>query len=149
MANLSPEDIASLLNRVDEEMEDAKEELEHAQSIIQTAGLTVHSSVLNEFASSAAGGSGGGGDGAASSAAAKGGDSASTTTTTNVSPQPSVPMDLQQEAALAVQARHKYNPMRGTLSAFPLVLTTTGCVIKYQSVLKKSTELYVMCVCLK
>ena len=128
MANLSPEDIASLLNRVDEEMEDAKEELEHAQSIIQTAGLTVHSSVLNEFASSAAGGSGGG-DAAASSAAAKGGDSASSTTTTNVSPQPSVPMDLQQEAALAVQARHKYNPMRGTLSAFPLVLTTTGCVI--------------------
>ena len=139
MANLSPEDIAFLLDRVDEEMEDAKEELEHAQSIIQTAGLTVHSSVLNEFASSAAGGSGGG-DAAASSAAAKGGDSATSTSTStnnnNNVPPPSVPMDLQQEAALDVQARHKYNPMRGTLSAFPLVLTTTGCVIKYQSVLK-------------
>lgn len=35
-------------------------------------------------------------------------------------------MDFQQEAALAVQARRHYNPLRGTLSAFPLVLSTTA-----------------------
>lgn len=107
---LSPDDISSLLDSVDEEMEHARGELEHAQSIIQTTGLTVHSSVLNDFAHVAG-----------SSGAGAGGD-----TTTGGETKTNNTMDLQQEAALAVQARHKYNPMRGTLSAFPLVLTTTG-----------------------
>ena len=114
MANLTSEDIADLLLRVDDETEEAKEELEHAQSIIQSTGLTVHSSVINNFA---------GGDATAiSSTNTTSADDQQTATATNNTPA----MDLQQEAALAVQARHKYNPMRGTLSAFPLVLTTTG-----------------------
>jgi len=114
MANLTSEDVADLLLRVDDETEDAKEELEHAQSIIQSTGLTVHSSVINNFA---------GGDATAiSSTNTTSDDQQQTATATNNTPA----MDLQQEAALAVQARHKYNPMRGTLSAFPLVLTTTG-----------------------
>jgi hypothetical protein len=36
------------------------------------------------------------------------------------------PIDLKLEAHLAIQARHRFNPLRGTLSAFPLVSTTTG-----------------------
>ena len=112
MANLTSEDIADLLLRVEEETEDAKEELEHAQSIIQSTGLTVHSSVINNFA---------GGDATAISSTTTTSDDQQASTTNNTPA-----MDLQQEAALAVQARHKYNPMRGTLSAFPLVLTTTG-----------------------
>ena len=35
-------------------------------------------------------------------------------------------MDLQQEAALSVQAQYRFNPLRGTLPAFPHVLSTTG-----------------------
>lgn len=49
MANLTSEDIADLLLRVEDETEDAKEELEHAQSIIQSTSLTVHSSVMQSF----------------------------------------------------------------------------------------------------
>ena len=131
---LSPADVAALLDRIDAETKSAREELEYAESIVQASGLTVHSSVLDAAYS----GSGGAGAGVVG----VGGDGSLTTTTiadslgntknassSSSSSSPTampVAVDLRQEAALALQARHKYNPMRGALSAFPLVLSTTG-----------------------
>ncbi|KAL7536271.1 hypothetical protein ACHAXR_007037 [Thalassiosira sp. AJA248-18] len=116
--HLSPEDIASLLDRVDAEISSAQEELDHAQPIAQAAGLTVHSNVLDATYNR---------DGAfaASSSAAAGGDSAAAASESTATAATG-PVDLQREAALAMQARQNYNPLRGTLSAFPLVLATTA-----------------------
>mmetsp|Transcript_1072 Transcript_1072/g.1713 ORF Transcript_1072/g.1713 Transcript_1072/m.1713 type:complete len:364 (+) Transcript_1072:43-1134(+) len=127
---LSQDDIACLLERVDEETTTARELLKHADPITQAAGLSVHSSVLDatynagssgtfagRTASAVASAAGGGGDAAAELA-----PTVAATTTTAMSPM----MDFRQEAALAMQARQNYNPLRGTLSAFPLVLSTTA-----------------------
>ena len=108
---LSPEDVASLIDRVDEEMASAREDLEYAESLVQVSGLTVHSSVLDASYN----GNGGSGAAATATTTAESGDTTNHTT-----------IDLHQEIALAVQARQRYNPMRGSLSAFPIVLSTTG-----------------------
>mmetsp|Transcript_6940 Transcript_6940/g.15841 ORF Transcript_6940/g.15841 Transcript_6940/m.15841 type:complete len:286 (+) Transcript_6940:78-935(+) len=113
---LSAEDVVALLDRVDAETESAREELEHAQPIAQAAGLTVHSSVLDAAYTGA--------NLASSSASASANGDLDTNPAELIAA--TAPMDLQQEAVLAMQARHKYNPLRGTLSAFPIVLTTTG-----------------------
>eukprot|EP00578_Thalassiosira_sp_NH16_P000500 CAMPEP_0181131918 /NCGR_PEP_ID=MMETSP1071-20121207/30715_1 /TAXON_ID=35127 /ORGANISM="Thalassiosira sp., Strain NH16" /LENGTH=348 /DNA_ID=CAMNT_0023218211 /DNA_START=18 /DNA_END=1064 /DNA_ORIENTATION=+ len=104
---LSPDDIACLLDRVDAESELAREELTYAQPIAQAAGLTVHSSVIDPSYNE-------------STAAT------SSTAGSTAAVMASAAMNLKEEVALAAQARHRYNPMRGTLSAFPLVLSTTG-----------------------
>lgn len=113
---LSEDDIACLLERVAMESVAAREALEHAEPIAQAAGLTVHSSVLDQTYN---------GNGALSgtSSAAAGGDTyAAEMSTAMMTPM----MDFRQEAALAMQARMNFNPLRGTLSAFPLVLSTTA-----------------------
>ncbi len=112
---LSPEDIASLIDRVDAEMASARDDLEYAESLVQASGLTVHSSVLDASYN----GNGGGGAATASTATTTTAESGDTSTKNTT-------VDLRQEIALAVQARHRYNPMRGSLSAFPIVLSTTG-----------------------
>ena len=114
---LSPTQISSLLERVDKEVESAQEELRHAQPIAEAAGLTVHSSVLDasyQNKPSVGGFSGGGAV-----------DPSSSATPSEQQPPPPL-LDLQQEAALVVNARQTFNPLRGTLSAYPLVLSTTG-----------------------
>jgi hypothetical protein len=142
---LSPDDVAALLDRADAEAESAREELRHAQSIAQAAGLTVHGSVLDVAYGGSSGnddGGGGGGCGCAvvaSPSAPPGGLAMGSTSSTQdggcgggggggggEGAPAAAMMDLRREAALAVRARHRYNPMRGTLSAFPLVLATTG-----------------------
>lgn len=123
---LSPDDVAALLDRVDAETESAREELRLAQSIAHAAGLAVHGSILDVAYN------GGGNDDeavvslSAPSSAAFGGLAEGPTSTNGAGGRAPVVADLRQEAALAAQARHRYNPMRGTLSAFPLVLATTG-----------------------
>lgn len=109
---LSPDDIACLLDRIDAETELAREELAYAQPIAQAAGLTVHSSVVDPSYNDGIVSSKMASTAAASAAAGSTAAAAAT--------------NLKEEVALAAQARHKYNPMRGTLSAFPLVLSTTG-----------------------
>jgi len=104
-----------LLECVKEETSAARETLERAEPIAQAAGLTVNSSVLDATYNGNANLSGGG----ASSTVYDGFPSAEL-----MAAPP--PMDFRQEAALAMQARKTYNPLRGTLSAFPLVLTTTA-----------------------
>ena len=113
-----PEQIRALLNRVDEGMESAREELEHARPIAQAAGLTVHSSVLDVAYN--------GGNVASSSSPPDVGDTATPSEAT-------APMDLQQEAVLAMQARHKYNPLRGTLSAIPIVIDNHWRTFQHRS----------------
>jgi len=119
-SRLSPEDIASLLERVDAEIESARDDLEYAEAIAQASGLTVHSSILDAAYNGA--GAAGGGSTTLPTTAESGNHNASSSSAAAAA----AAMDLRQEAALAVQARHKYNPMRGTLSAYPLVLSTTG-----------------------
>ncbi|KAL7529627.1 hypothetical protein ACHAWF_003058 [Thalassiosira exigua] len=118
---LSPKDVADLLERADEEASAAREELDHAETIAQAAGLTVRSSVLD---AAYAGGSGG-------SAFAASSLSPSSVHPLHLGADPSLDpaapgVDLRREASLAVRARQDYNPLRGTLSAFPLVLSTSG-----------------------
>lgn len=108
-ARLSPTDISSLLTQVDNEVASAQAELLSAKPIAEAAGLSVHSSILDPtYQRVMAGPSTATTDGPSSSEAA---------------PQP---LDLQQEAALVLTARQSFNPLRGTLSAYPLVLTTSG-----------------------
>jgi hypothetical protein len=128
---LSPDDVATLLDRADAEAEFVREEIHHAQSIAQAAGLTVHSSVLDVAYSGGNDANGGCRSVASLSAPAAG--SASTHADGG-------PMDLRQEAALAAQARHRYNPMRGTLSAFPLVLATTGGYCNTDHVIRQNPD---------
>ncbi|KAL7441577.1 hypothetical protein ACHAXH_010010 [Discostella pseudostelligera] len=111
-SRLSPDDIATLLERVDAEMESARDDLEYAETIAQASGLTVHSSILDAAYN---------GGGTTLPPTAESGN-----TNASSAAAAAAAMDLRQEAALALQARHKYNPMRGTLSAYPLVLSTTG-----------------------
>ena len=100
---LDPEDISSLLERVDYETAAAEEELEYAQHIIQDAGLTVKKSALGgRFAP----------DAILNSAPSNNGGA---------------PVPLYKElAAAAAHARQHFNPVRGALSAYPLVLSTTA-----------------------
>lgn len=113
---LSRDDVASLLARVGNEEASARELLERAAPIAEAAGLTVHSSVLdvtfNQLNNGLAGGASSGSNSNAAASAAPGSKSEL--------------MDLRQEAALASQARRDFNPLRGTLSAYPLVLSTTS-----------------------
>jgi hypothetical protein len=121
---LARNDVIALLERANADSNSARDELRYAQSIAAAAGLTVNGSALDNAYY-------GGGDGVARSSAGGG--------TLSLSEQGSSsgggggtmsgtipPMDVKQEAQLAIQARHRFNPLRGTLSAFPLVLTTTG-----------------------
>ena len=117
---LSSADIASLLDRVDAETTSAQDELDDAQSIAQAAGLTVYSSVLDPTYPR-------GGAAFASTTTVAAASSASSAVTSGDCGESVAPiMDLQREAALAVQARQNFNPLRGTLSAFPLVLSTSA-----------------------
>jgi hypothetical protein len=119
---LSLTQMNSLLERVDNEIESAQNELRYAQPIAEAAGLSVHSSILDpsyQNKSSAVVGIGGGAMDSLSYAA--------TATSEGGGPAAAgAPLDLQQEAALVVTARQIFNPLRGTLSAYPLVLSTTG-----------------------
>ena len=101
---LSPEDITSLLERADEATAAAEEELEYAQDFLDDAGLTVKKSVLDGSTFSP--------DGLMNSAPSTNGGA----------PQPM----YKELAAAAVHARQQFNPLRGTLSAYPLVLSTTA-----------------------
>ncbi|KAL7443556.1 hypothetical protein ACHAXM_008935 [Skeletonema potamos] len=117
---LSATQIASLLERVDKEIASAQEELHHAQPIAEAAGLSVHSSVLDPSYQAKpwvgiSAGSAASADGASSAGGAAQNPAAA-----------GLLLDLQQEAALVVTARQSFNPLRGTLSAYPLVLSTTG-----------------------
>lgn len=116
---LSSADITSLLERADHEIVSAQEELRHAQPIAEAAGLSVHSSVLDPSYQAKLSASVG-----VSAAAAASLDGSTNTATATTSEQQL--LDLQQEAALVVTARQSFNPLRGTLSAYPLVLSTTG-----------------------
>lgn len=100
---LNPEDISNLLERVEEETAAAEEDLEYAQHIVQEAGLTVEKSVLDgsRFAP----------DAMINSAPSNNGGA----------PQPM----YKEAAAAAVHARQAYNPLRGSLSAYPIVLSTS------------------------
>ena len=101
---LSPEDITSLIERVDEETAAAEEDLRFAQHIIDGAGLTVAKSAMDgsRFAP----------DALMNSAPSNNGGQ----------PQP-----LYKElAAAAVHARQTFNPLRGSLSAYPIVLSTSA-----------------------
>ena len=49
-------------------------------------------------------------------------------------------MDLRQEAAPTVQAQYWFNPLRGTLSAFPHVLSTTGGHSNFDHVIQKNLD---------
>jgi len=49
-------------------------------------------------------------------------------------------MDLRQEAALSVQAQHRFNPLHGTLSAFPCVLSTMGGHSNVDHVIQKNLD---------
>ncbi|KAL7485027.1 hypothetical protein ACHAW6_010622 [Cyclotella cf. meneghiniana] len=105
---LTAEEIAALLQRVKSETLAAEEDLEYAQHIIEGAGLTVRSSVL---------------DGSLFSPDTMPGNRAVPASSNNGGP----PQPLyKQEAAAAVKARQKFNPLRGVLSAYPIVLSTTG-----------------------
>ena len=108
---LSPEEISSLLDRVDSETQWAQDELERALPLVEAAGLTVHSSLLDS---------------------SFGPDRAPHN---NIHPPLFSPCassvdvsnaHLEHQAALALQARQTINPLRGTFSAYPFVLSTTG-----------------------
>jgi hypothetical protein len=128
---LSPDDVAALLDRVEYEMESAREELRYAHGIAHAAGLTVHGSVL-DTSYNGVGTTNDDGVSMSASSARVGptGDHYSTSIddmgSRGRSTSAAAVMDLRREAALAVRARHTHNPMRGTLCAFPLVLATTG-----------------------
>ena len=132
---LSPDDVAALLDRVDDEMESARDELRYAHGIAHAAGLTVHGSVLD-----ASYGGGGGvvvgtvhdDDGVPTSASS----GRVGTAATGCDPI----ADLRREAALAVHARHAHNPMRGALCAFPLVLATTGGHCNTDHVIRQNAD---------
>ncbi|KAL3823747.1 hypothetical protein ACHAXA_004840 [Cyclostephanos tholiformis] len=145
---LSPDDVAALLERVDDEMESAREELRHAHGIAQAAGLTVHGSVLDVAHNG--GGGGNNDDGvsmsASSSAAASALSGIGGDYKTSINDffgggfGAPIVMDLRREAALAVRARHRYNPLRGTLNAFPLVLATTAGHCNTDHVIRQNSD---------
>ncbi|KAL7494674.1 hypothetical protein ACHAWT_003396 [Skeletonema menzelii] len=116
---LSSAEITSLLERVDHEIASAQEELRHARPIAEAAGLSVHSSVLDPSYQAKLSASG-----VPVAAASTSLDGSSAVQAASEQQQPL--LDLQQEAALVVKARESFNPLRGTLSAYPLVLSTTG-----------------------
>ena len=120
---LPPTQLSSLLDRVDNEIASARDELQHAQPIAEAAGLSVHSSILDPSyqAKPSVGVSA-----SASSTSTAVFDNGATTTPGATPTGPPALLDLQQEAALVVTARQSFNPLRGTLSAYPLLLSTTG-----------------------
>jgi hypothetical protein len=98
---LSPQDIASLLKHADEEASSAESDLHYAQQLLRDSGLTVQKSVLD---------------------ASRFGHDLCAPSNNGGAPQP-----MYKELALAaVHARQQFNPLRGSLSAYPLVLYTTG-----------------------
>lgn len=127
---LSPQDIDRLLDSADAAIESAQQELDLAEPIAQAAGLTVDSSVLDITYN----GSGALAGGASSANNAANNPNEESTATSNA------PADLKQEAALAMQARQNYNPLRGTLSAFPLVLSTTAGYSNTDHIVHKNAD---------
>jgi len=139
---LSRNDVATLLERADAVAHSAQDELQYAQPISAAAGLSVHCSALDNNAYSVGGGNE---DGwrrvtrafSLSDALTNGqlvGDSSGGGGGGGVIPL----MDLRQEAALAVQAQHWFNPLCGTLPAFPHVLSTTGGHSNVDHVIQKN-----------
>ena len=116
---LTPTQLTSLLERVDNEIASAQDELQHAQPIAEAAGLSVHSSILDPSyqAKPSVGVSA---SASSSSTALFDNGSTSTTTTASTPTGPPALLDLQQEAALVVTARQSFNPLRGTLPTRPL-----------------------------
>ncbi|KAL9184089.1 hypothetical protein ACHAXT_002175 [Thalassiosira profunda] len=108
---LSPDALAALLDRADAAAASAREELDRARPLAEAAGLTVHGSVLDPAYAGAG-------------PALASGDASAAESTAAAAALPSA--DLKKEAALALQARQDHNPLRGSLSAFPLVLSTSA-----------------------
>jgi len=102
---LSEDDVLDLLRRADIESSYALSELDHAQPIVRSMGLSTDSSILSQ--------SYGGGNG----------NSAPPTART-ATPHAHGVVDVRKEAAIAARSRTEF-PMRGSLSAFPFVLSTT------------------------
>ena len=119
---LARNDVIALLERANAEANAARNELRYAQSIAAAAGLTVNGSALDN----AYFGGGGNGDGLSTGGGTLSLSEQGISSGGKKSGMTIPPIDLKQEAQLAIQARHRFNPLRGTLSAFPLVLTTTG-----------------------
>ena len=116
-SRLSPNDIASLLAEVDAETASAQEQLRYAQPIVEAAGLTVDGSILEGSFFAPDPLATRGAKAAAQSAASI---SASGDVNTNAT------LTESDQAAAALHARQAFNPLRGTLLAYPLVLSTTG-----------------------
>mmetsp|Transcript_31562 Transcript_31562/g.65611 ORF Transcript_31562/g.65611 Transcript_31562/m.65611 type:complete len:413 (+) Transcript_31562:131-1369(+) len=142
---LSPEDVSDLFYRIDGATAEARAELHHAKPIVDEAGLTLESSILDTTfgrppppihcgPSSATDDIIDTADGTINRYGNKKNGKMNTnkSSTEYVGPK---------EAALAcLRERQTYNPLRGTLSAFPFVLSTTGGysntdhIIKYDPV---------------
>lgn len=124
-ARLSRAEVTCLIFQVDTETEKALHELEYARPIADDAGLTVKKSVLD---SSFFGGEAGAVT-STSVASATGSSAASSTAGPVIiggDPVSLEATDIRDDAAAAAHARSNFNPLRGTLSAFPFVLSTTG-----------------------
>ncbi|KAL7469840.1 hypothetical protein ACHAXS_010089 [Conticribra weissflogii] len=127
---LTPEDVSDLFYRIDGATAEARAELHNAKPIVDEAGLTLESSILDTtFGRPPAPV-----HGAPSFATEEIMDAADGTinqygnnTNGNKNNKPSTEYVGPKEAAAAcLRARQTYNPLRGTLSAFPFVLSTTG-----------------------
>lgn len=94
---LSEDEVLALLRHADLESSYAMSELEHAQPIVRSMGLSTDASILSQ--------SYGGGTG-------------------NGAPPTHGVVDVRKEAVMAARSRTEF-PMRGSLSAFPFVLSTT------------------------
>ena len=123
---LSRDDVATLLEHANAVAHSAQGKLHCAQPIAAAAGLSVHGSALDNNAYSVGGGNEDGwrripGAFSLSGALTNGQLGGSSGGGGAI-----LLMDLRQEAALAVQAQYRFNPLRGTLPALPHVLSTTG-----------------------